>query len=219
MRRTITILAIAALALLGLGACGSSKSSSSGGGSNASQSSGAGQASTTPSGQPAGSSDRKVRLAKTKFVLHAGLAFGAFHRYIYKPFRSGRFAGGGRVRKSVIVVKGAAAGLFAYHEVKLALTDAHSSPLLSKLVSPLTALSSGLQGIADPTVQQPNRLRSPAERSQRSAGERSDATRQPAARRIGAAPIPVVPSRPSAGRGGRGVARVRGRGLGVASGL
>lgn len=148
MRRTITILAIAALALLGLGACGSSKSSSSGGGSNASQSSGAGQASTTPSGQPAGSSDRKVRLAKTKFVLHAGLAFGAFHRYIYKPFRSGRFAGGGRVRKSVIVVKGAAAGLFAYHEVKLALTDAHSSPLLSKLVSPLTALSSGLQGIA-----------------------------------------------------------------------
>ncbi len=148
MRRTITILAIAALALLGLGACGSSKSSSSGGGSNASQSSGAGQASTTPSGQPAGSSDRKVRLAKTKFVLHAGLAFGAFHRYIYKPFRSGRFAAGGRVRKSVIVVKGAAAGLFAYHEVKLALTDAHSSPLLSKLVSPLTALSSGLQGIA-----------------------------------------------------------------------
>jgi len=148
MRRTITILAIAALALLGLGACGSSKSSSSGGGSNASQSSGAGQASTTPSGQPAGSSDRKVRLAKTKFVLHAGLAFGAFHRYIYEPFRSGRFAGGGRVRKSVIVVKGAAAGLFAYHEVKLALTDAHSSPLLSKLVSPLTALSSGLQGIA-----------------------------------------------------------------------
>lgn len=152
MRRTITILAIAALTLLGLGACGSSKSSSSGGGSSAPQSSSAGQASnpasTTQGGQSAGSSDQKVRLAKTKFVLHAGLAFGAFHRYIYKPFRSGRFAGGGRVRKSVIVVKGAAAGLFAYHEVKLALTDAHSSPLLSKLVSPLTALSSGLQGIA-----------------------------------------------------------------------
>jgi hypothetical protein len=24
-----------------------------------------------------------------KFVLHAGLAFGAFHRYIYKPFKAG----------------------------------------------------------------------------------------------------------------------------------
>jgi len=32
-----------------------------------------------------------VHLAKTKFVLHAGLAFGAFHRYIYEPFRSGAF--------------------------------------------------------------------------------------------------------------------------------
>jgi hypothetical protein len=29
--------------------------------------------------------------AKTKFVLHAGLAFGAFHRYLYKPYQAGTF--------------------------------------------------------------------------------------------------------------------------------
>jgi len=32
--------------------------------------------------------------------------------------------------------------LFVYHEVKLALIDAQSSPLLSKLISPLTGLDS-----------------------------------------------------------------------------
>jgi len=82
----------------------------------------------------------KTKLAKTKFVIHAGLAFGAFHRYIYKPFKKGGLHGFG-------LIKAGLAGLFAYHEVKLALVDAKSSPLLTKLVSPLTALSSGLQGL------------------------------------------------------------------------
>jgi hypothetical protein len=118
----LTLVAVAALGL-GLGGCGSSSST----GSNST---------STPqtSSQPATS------FAKTKFVLHAGLAFGAFHPFIYKPYKAGTLHGFG-------LVKAGLAGLFAYHEVKLALTDAKSSPLLSRLLSPLSALSAKLSAL------------------------------------------------------------------------
>ena len=129
-RGRIVLLTLIAVLALGLSGCGSKSSSSSGG--------------TTPS---------HVSAPKTKFVLHAGLAFGAFHHFIYKPYKAGKLHGFG-------LVKGGLAGLFAYHEVKLALTDAQSSPLLSRLLSPLTALSNKLQslgsslkgGTVDPTA-------------------------------------------------------------------
>ncbi len=88
--------------------------------------------SSSPSGAAGGSSGgtatHHVTLAKTKFVLHAGLAFGAFHHFIYKPFKAGGLHGFG-------LIKAGLAGLFAYHEIKLALLDAQSSPLLSRLLS------------------------------------------------------------------------------------
>jgi len=61
--------------------------------------------------------------------------------------RSGRLTGGGLLNHKLAVVKAGLAGLFAYHEVKLALVDAQSSPLLRTLVSPLTALSSRLSSL------------------------------------------------------------------------
>jgi hypothetical protein len=44
---------------------------------------------------------RAVR--QDQFVFHAGLGFGAFHHFIYRPFRSGGFAPGtpGRVRRLI----------------------------------------------------------------------------------------------------------------------
>jgi hypothetical protein len=117
---------IAAL-LLGLSGCGSSSSSSSSAGSAATQGT--------------------TSFAKTKFVLHAGLAFGAFHRYIYKPLKAGKLTGGGIFSHKLTLAKAGLAGLLAYHELKLALQDAKSSPLLSRLLSPLTALSDKLQAL------------------------------------------------------------------------
>lgn len=105
--------------------CGSSKSASSG---------------TAPSGSTS------IAHAKTKFVLHAGLAFGAFHRWIYKPAKKGDF--NHPLTHKLAVVKAAAAGLFTYHELKLALKDAQADPTLSKLVAPITALQNKMQGIA-----------------------------------------------------------------------
>ncbi len=96
-------------------------------------------------GSSAGSAPGHVHFAKTKFLLHAGLAFGAFHRYIYKPFKAGGFTPVSSHK--LAIVKAGAAGLFAYHEIKVALLDARSSPTLSKLVSPLTALGAKLHAL------------------------------------------------------------------------
>ncbi|SDI06095.1 hypothetical protein SAMN05421505_13233 [Sinosporangium album] len=87
--------------------------------------------------------------AKTRFAVHAGLALGAFHRYIYKPLRSGGFQAGAEKRKRTFL-KAAVAGLFALHELRVAKGFAASNPTLCKAVegvtSKFTALTDKLKG-------------------------------------------------------------------------
>ena len=128
MRKLAILLTALALALVG-GGCGSSKHDE------------------TSAGQAAANSASTTRFAKTKFALHAGLAFGAFHRYIYKPLKQGKFSGG-ILRHKLATVKAAVAAAFAYHELKLALADARASKLLSKLLAPLLALQTRLGSLA-----------------------------------------------------------------------
>jgi len=104
---------VPALALVAAG-CGSKSSSSS------SSSSAAASASTTTSSTP-----NVGRLPTVKSALHAGLTFGAFHRWIYKLFKAGKFSG-------------------SIFRNKL---DAQASPVLSKLKSPVTALADKLKGV------------------------------------------------------------------------
>lgn len=85
-------------------------------------------------------------LATAKFVLHAGLAVGAFHRYIYKPAKAGTFSGNPLNHKAALV-KAALAGAFIYHELKLALANAQQSPSLSKLAAPVAALAARIKGL------------------------------------------------------------------------
>jgi hypothetical protein len=94
-----------------------------------------------------------IRFAKTKFVLHAGLAFGAFHRYVYKPFREGKFRSGASGRRRAYV-KAGLAGAFAYHELKVARKDAlasdtlrrHLIPLIDALTSKFNLITTALKG-------------------------------------------------------------------------
>jgi hypothetical protein len=87
----------------------------------------------------------KVTFDKTKFALHAGLAFRAFHHFIYGPFKAGGLHG------VAPLAKAGAAGLFTVHELKLAKADAESSPTLCHLAAPFdnagAALSSSLNNI------------------------------------------------------------------------
>lgn len=87
---------------------------------------------------------------KTKFVLHAGLGFGAFHHFIYAPFKSGGFASGapGRVRR---LVEAGLATAFTVHELRLAKQDAEANPTLCRVVAaPLDNAAASLQRLRDP---------------------------------------------------------------------
>ncbi|RCG29829.1 hypothetical protein DQ384_18685 [Sphaerisporangium album] len=83
--------------------------------------------------------------AKTRFALHAGLALGAFHRYIYKPLRAGGFKEGAEKRKRTFL-KAAIAGAFALHELKVAKGFAVANPTLCKAVE---GVSSKFQSLTD----------------------------------------------------------------------
>lgn len=132
-RRRLLLWATAALVALSLMAagCGSSTKTVS---------------STGANGQVTTQTVPNVHFAKTKFLLHSGLALGAIHRYIYKPLRSGALRSGspGRIRT---LLKGAAAAAFAVHELRLAHQDALASSLLRPLANKLDALGSSLGSI------------------------------------------------------------------------
>jgi len=102
-------------------------------------------------GSSSSSGTSKVSHPKTSFVIHAALAFGTFHHFIYKPFKAGDFSH--PFSHKLKIAEAVAAGLFVEHEVKLALTDAKGSKLLSHVVVPLGALGSAVAlvraGIAD----------------------------------------------------------------------
>jgi hypothetical protein len=84
--------------------------------------------------------------AKTKFVLHTGLAFGTFHRYIYKPYKAGTFSKGAHGR-IVAFVKAGATVLFIKRELRLASEDVKANPTLCKAIAaPLSKLSGVISG-------------------------------------------------------------------------
>lgn len=72
--------------------------------------------------------------AKTKFVGHAGLAFGAFHRYLYKPYKASAFQSGAKGR-TVTLVKAGASALFIKREIRLATEDVKANPALCNAVA------------------------------------------------------------------------------------
>ncbi|MGH2887445.1 MAG: hypothetical protein ACRDPA_32895 [Solirubrobacteraceae bacterium] len=129
MRAPVCLVAVVCVLALAAVGCGSSSSSTS---------SAAAPASAT--------STATTHLAKTKFVLHAGLAFGAFHRWIYKPAKAGDLSH--PLEHKFTTVKAALAAAFVYHKLKLALADAQASPTLSKLVAPITDLQNKLHDLA-----------------------------------------------------------------------
>jgi hypothetical protein len=79
-----------------------------------------------------------VAFDKTKFVLHAGLAFGAFHHFIYAPYKAGALHGVAALGKAGL------AAVFTVHELKLAKADAESSPTLCHLAAPFDRASAAI---------------------------------------------------------------------------
>ena len=86
------------------------------------------------------------KLAKTRFLLHAGLGIGAFRHWVYTPFKAGKFNKGQKGRVKTMVKAGAAA-LFALHQLKTAKKFAEADKTLCKLVAPIDKLTASLPGL------------------------------------------------------------------------
>jgi len=91
---------------------------------------------------------REAHVAKTKFLAHTGLAFGAFHRYLYKPYQAGTFKKGanGRIKASV---KAGLATLFIKREIRLASEDVKANPMCKAIAQPLAAIGDSVQAAVD----------------------------------------------------------------------
>ena len=103
-------------------------------------------ASTSASGQVTTRTVPDVKFAKTKFVLHTGLAIGAFKKWIYDPYRAGTFKKGSSGRTRALV-KAALAGAFTANELKNARNAALSDDRLRGLGDRMTALIGKVQGL------------------------------------------------------------------------
>ncbi len=145
-----TVVALFVVVLLAAGCGGSTKTSTGaaatassiagGAASSAVSATGDTSASAAASGAASCPSSNTTSFAKTKFLTHSGLAFGAFHRYLYTPVRAGAFKSGAHGRITAIV-KGGAAALFIKREVRLAYEDVQANPSLCKAIGqPLQAV-------------------------------------------------------------------------------
>ncbi len=154
-----------ALALLftGAAACGSKTSTTSSGSNGTSSSTGSGsssgssgtQSGSTASGATSAScaSVGSKKIPKTRVLADLGISAGAFHRYIYKPIKSGSFTGATKTKKVVTLVKGAVAAGAIAHFLGNAIDNARSDATLCKYVpnmtqikTKLTAMGSQLRG-------------------------------------------------------------------------
>jgi hypothetical protein len=127
LRRSVVLLTVlGVIAAFGLTACGSGSSS---GGTTAALSQGSGH----------------VHFAKTKFLFHAGLAFGAFHHWIYEPIKAGDLRH--PFLHKLALIKAGLASLFVYHELKLAAVDVRSSKVLRTLFAPLIAVANKIRSL------------------------------------------------------------------------
>lgn len=87
-----------------------------------------------------------IHFAKTKFVLHGGLAYGAFQRYIYKPFRAGAFASEAPGRKKALI-KAGLAGTFVASQLRAMYRDALSDDDLRPIANKITAVLESIPGL------------------------------------------------------------------------
>lgn len=87
-----------------------------------------------------------AHLPKTRFLLHAGLGFGAFHRYILKPLQNGGFSAGASSRTKTFL-KAAVAGAFIVRELLQMDKFANANKTLCKIVPNIDGVSTALSGL------------------------------------------------------------------------
>src|SRR5450756_2516705 len=147
-RLLILVLSLSLVMFLAVG-CKSSGTSAAGGSTTATSAPASGTSAANPTVAATACPTEASGFAKTKFIAHAALGFGAFHRYIYKPYRAGTFRSGAHGRL-VAFIKAGLAAVFIKREIRLAGAAAQNSPALCKLIlSPLRTVSETVQAGVD----------------------------------------------------------------------
>ena len=121
--RSLSVVLVALM--VALAGCGSSSTSSSS------------SAATTAKASTAAS---PAQLAQSRFAAAAGLAFGAFNRYIYAPLKEGKVK---QPIDKALLARGTAAAQFVAGELRKATAAAKASSALSGVAPQLAVLSAG----------------------------------------------------------------------------
>jgi hypothetical protein len=149
--RKIVIPVIVTL-VLAVGGCGKSGTASGPGSAPGRNSSTTAAAAPTSGGEPtvACPTSNTIAFAKTKFVTHTGEAFGVFHRYLYKPYRAGTFAGNSSKSRVLAFAKAGLAALFIKRQVRLATEDVKANPTLCRsIAAPLASIGDSITTAVD----------------------------------------------------------------------
>lgn len=84
---------------------------------------------------------------KTRFLLHLGFAYFAFHHWVWKPYKAHKL---GRLHL-VTTIKAGLALLFAYHEVKVAygIAKGSKSKTLQLIIAPMNKLGDAFHAVGN----------------------------------------------------------------------
>jgi hypothetical protein len=143
LKRILVLILGSVILLSGATACGSSGKSSNPPAAAAGQASSSASSST---GTCAEAGTRKI--PKTRLLADLGLTYGAFHRYLYKPYEAGAFHKGADGRTKAIIKAGlASAAIFKL--LSNASKNAAADPTLCKYVPSIDNIKGGLAGLAN----------------------------------------------------------------------
>lgn len=148
MLRRVLVLPVLLLTLVAASGCGGGGEKAQEGGAHVAA--GRGAAAGSPAAAPSSCPTETTKhFAKTRFAADAGLAFGAFHRYIWNPYQAGAFKQGANGRTKAFA-KAAAAGLFAANRINAARKLIGADPTLCKALKvpaeKVSAMFSSLAG-------------------------------------------------------------------------
>jgi hypothetical protein len=147
MKRVIALVMGLMILLGGATACGSSSSSTHAAASASQTASSAVTQTTSPSAASCASAGTR-KIPKTRLLADLALTYGAFHRYLYKPYKAGVFRKGANGRTTAIIK----AGLASAAIVKLlsnAMKNAAADPTLCKFVPSIDNIKASLSNLAN----------------------------------------------------------------------
>ena len=144
MKRVIALIMGLMILLGGATACGSSSSSTQAA-TPASQTASSAITQTATPASCASAGTRKI--PKTRLLADLALTYGAFHRYLYKPYKAGAFHKGASGRTAAIVKAGlASAAIIAL--LNSARKNAAADPTLCKFVPNIDNIKASLSNLA-----------------------------------------------------------------------